>query len=117
MTKPRAIAYRHSVGCPHCKGDARVRSSRSLTPTCKQLYLQCSDIECGHTFVAAIEILRTIVPSAAPDPQVHLPIAAPRRKLVAANDDGRLGARAPEVAPLRAANDDYGVGEAVNTGT
>ncbi len=113
-----ATGPRLSIECPHCREKARTRSSRAVSPTYKHLNFQCSNIECGHTFAGALEILYTIAPSAIPDPEIHLRMAPPRRQglPVPANDDGVFGASAPEVAPLRAANDDDGHGEAVATG-
>lgn len=101
-----------SIDCPHCKGPAQVRSSRSVTETYRQLYVRCSNLECGHIFGAELTITHTISPSANPDPNVHLRIGSPRqRKLpVPANDCGS------EVPLPLAANDDDGVGEAVATG-
>lgn len=107
---------RAAINCPHCGSRAPVRSSREVSPTYRHLNLQCANIECGHTFAAALEILYTIAPSATPNPEVNLRMAPPRQRPIPANDDGAWGARAPGVAPTRAANDDD-VGEAVNTGT
>lgn len=62
------------VKCPHCKSSARIRTSRNITDFTKELYCQCENVMCGHTFVAQIEAVRTISPSATPDPQVELKI-------------------------------------------
>lgn len=99
-----------TIDCPHCKGPARVRTSRAVTPTYRQLHLACLDTLCGHTFAGSIEILHTISPSACPDPAVHLRIAPPRRR--AANDNRGLDVPLP--LPLSAAaNDDGDVDEAL----
>jgi hypothetical protein len=52
----------------------------------------CTNLACGHTFVAQFAVVRTLSPSAAPRSDVHLPIA-PRPffgKPAAANDDAPL---------------------------
>lgn len=105
-----------TTACPHCKNDARVRSSRALTPTYRQLYLQCGNVTCGHTFAAELTITHTISPSACPDPTIELRQAPPRRR--AANDNvvANAAVSGPEVPPIRAANDDDPLGEAVATG-
>lgn len=72
--------------CPHCRAPAKVRSSKELTPLFKELRLQCTDLECGHTFVASLTIDRTIAPSARPNPSIRLPIGHPR-PTTPANDD------------------------------
>lgn len=88
FAKPRS---RHGgtlrTNCPHCLAVAHVRSSKQLTPVFKELRFQCSDIDCGHTFVASLTIDRTIVQSAKPNPRIRLPIGQPRPSKPA-NDDG-----------------------------
>lgn len=64
-----------SVTCPHCKSRALIRTSRQLTALVKEVYCQCQNLMCGHTFVAHVEAVRTISPSATPDPQVALQIS------------------------------------------
>lgn len=106
-----------TTACPHCKNSAQVRSSRALTPTYRQLYLQCGNVECGHTFAAELTITHTISPSACPDPEVQLRMAPPRRRHANDNPDVAIAAsRGPEVPPVRAANDDDPLGEAIATG-
>lgn len=62
------------VKCPHCKSSAKIRTSRNVSDLTKDLYCQCENVMCGHTFVAQIEAVRTISPSATPDPLVELQI-------------------------------------------
>lgn len=68
--------------CPHCGSVAKMRTTRAVTPLFRELRFQCTNVEgdeaCGHTFVASLEITRTIVPSARPNPRIKLPIAPPR---------------------------------------
>ena len=40
----------------------------------------CSNLECGHTFVANTEIVRTLSPSATPDPTVKIPLSSHVRR-------------------------------------
>lgn len=69
--------------CPHCKSKATIRTSRPISPLLRELYFQCHDVECGHTFSAFLEVRETISPSAKPDPLVHLPMSEyTRRKLL-----------------------------------
>lgn len=86
------------VHCPHCLALAKTRGSEALTPLCREFRYQCTNVDgdepCGHTFVAVMEIRRTIVPSARPNPRVNLPISPPR------------AARTPKDVPNVAANDD-----------
>jgi hypothetical protein len=79
--------------CPHCQQLANVRSSKELTPTYKELRFQCSNTDCGHTFVASFTIERTIVPSACPNPRIKLKMGQPR-PTKPANDDEPASAEA-----------------------
>lgn len=59
--------------CPGCGGPSQVRSSRSVTPIFRTVYLQCKDIECGCSFVGALEITHVISPSSRETPKIPLP--------------------------------------------
>lgn len=59
--------------CPHCKTRARCRTSRPLSPLTQELYLQCLNVECGHTWKSMMSAVHTLVPSQTPDPTVFLP--------------------------------------------
>lgn len=66
-----------SIDCPHCRSRALVRTSEPITLLVRDVRLRCTNDDCGHTFVAQLMIVRTIVPSLRPDPTVRLPIANP----------------------------------------
>ena len=80
--------------CPHCDAMTKARSSRQETRTYKEFVFQCHNVDadppCGHVFVAAMEVVRTLVPSSNPNPKVNLPVVparAPRARPEHANDD------------------------------
>lgn len=77
------------VTCPHCSAIAKARSSKQLTPLFKELRYQCLDLECGHTFVASLNIERSIVPSSKPNPRIRLKVGLPVAT-TPANDAGVL---------------------------
>lgn len=60
--------------CPHCKCRGQRRSSREITETHRDIYYQCSNLLCGHTWKASETYDYGIVPSAIPDPRVSLPL-------------------------------------------
>jgi predicted RNA-binding Zn-ribbon protein involved in translation (DUF1610 family) len=99
-TRPRQPSFH----CPHCRSRAIVRSSAQVTDLVRELDYACTNHRCGHTFVAQLEAVRTIVPSAMPNPTVHLPLGnrnlGPKRLPVPANDDVRVPANedGPSVA-------------------
>lgn len=87
--KPTSIARPRIpvIACPHCDSRAIVRNSEQMAPLCRELRFRCENDACGHTFVASLEIIRTITPSACPNPNVHLPLAPRRAAPRPANDD------------------------------
>lgn len=66
--------------CLHCKAQAEIRTSRMLSDSMRESTYQCTNVECGHTFVAVTEVVRTLVPSATPDPSVTLPLSTHVRR-------------------------------------
>jgi len=105
------------MNCPHCLAKARVRSSCEETNLSKRLNMECSNFDCGHTFVAALDIIHTVRPSACPDSRVQLRMSPPRSIPAPANDDDTaIRTAGPEVPALRPANDDDSFACAVSTG-
>ncbi|MDA5192782.1 ogr/Delta-like zinc finger family protein [Govanella unica] len=81
------------ISCPHCGTKAFARSAGKTTEVYREVYYHCRQLlACGHVFVVAMQVLRTVRVSACPNPAVQLPITHYARP---ANDD-----------PLPAANDD-----------
>lgn len=60
--------------CPHCRARGLVRSSKQVTGQHRDMYYQCCNIACGHTWRASLAYDYGIVPSAIPDPRVNLPL-------------------------------------------
>lgn len=50
-----------------------------LSPTMRQVYFLCTNLVCGHSWVATLEAERTIAPSGIPNPNVNLPIMERRQ--------------------------------------
>jgi hypothetical protein len=73
---PLALGRTDRLRCPHCKFAGRRRSSREITPTHRDIYYQCTNLFCGHTWKASETYDYGIVPSAIPDPRVTLPLRA-----------------------------------------
>lgn len=46
-----------------------------MSRTLREVFFQCEQVECGHVFVVHAEAVRTIVPSMAPDTEVHIPLS------------------------------------------
>lgn len=59
--------------CPHCSSKASIKTSKKITAITREIYFQCSNFECGHTWAALLSAVRTIVPSRIPNPDVHIP--------------------------------------------
>jgi hypothetical protein len=62
------------VTCPHCDTPAVTRTSDRLSPLLREIYYQCTNVFCGHAFVATLEIVRTVTPSTAPRAGIRLPM-------------------------------------------
>ncbi|MFT4432066.1 ogr/Delta-like zinc finger family protein [Caballeronia sp. 15715] len=73
---------RITLSCPHCRSRVIARTSRELSPTMREITFVCFDHECGHTFVAQLEAVRTLSPSAKPNPLVGLPMSPHVRERV-----------------------------------
>ena len=59
--------------CPHCGNVAICRSSREMSPLTRELYVQCCNVHCGHTWRALLSIIAIISPSQTPNPGVFVP--------------------------------------------
>ena len=68
--------------CPHCRARSTIRHSREVSPILREITYQCDDAECGHTFLVHAAAIRTLSPSAKPDPLVYLPISERTRRAV-----------------------------------
>ena len=72
--------------CPHCQSKATCRTSRTVTQTMRELYMQCHNVECGHTWKSILAVSHSIVPSQCPNPKVFVP----SRHRAAPQDDRQL---------------------------
>ena len=94
------------IHCPHCGSRSIVRTSEQVTPIVRELRLACDNIECGFTCVAQLSIIRTVRPSAKPNPTIHLPVGdwkpANDTGPLPANDDKPAAAQEPpeHAAPM-----------------
>lgn len=70
-------AHRSLMLCPHCNSRSLIRNSKLVTPVAKDLYMNCLNTDCGHTWKAQISIVHTLSPSAMPNPEIDLPMAPP----------------------------------------
>ncbi|MBX9612450.1 MAG: ogr/Delta-like zinc finger family protein [Burkholderiales bacterium] len=62
--------------CPHCETISTVRTSETMSPTVTWMYVQCGNLNCGHTWRVDAEASVTISPSARPNPRVVLPLSS-----------------------------------------
>lgn len=71
FTEPKHNGSRRK--CPHCRKHARIATSEEQSPLSRKTWYQCTNINCGLTWVEASMALHMISPSACPDPNVYLP--------------------------------------------
>lgn len=69
------MSLRITIRCPYCQSRAIARSSRELSKTMREIVYACVDPECGHTYVAQLEAVRTLSPSAKKISEVLMPIS------------------------------------------
>ncbi|GME29667.1 MULTISPECIES: ogr/Delta-like zinc finger family protein [unclassified Pantoea] len=50
--------------CPVCLTNATIRKTNRKPPQLSDVYCQCTNLECGHTFVMNVSFSHTISPSA-----------------------------------------------------
>lgn len=68
-------ASRMRINCPHCENKAEIRTSKTMSAISREIYFQCTNPECGHTWAALLSAIRTIVPSMTPCPSVYIPLS------------------------------------------
>lgn len=54
--------------CWRCGTRATSQTLRVMSPLLKEAGYRCTNIDCGHTFVVALEAIRTLNPGAYPAP-------------------------------------------------
>ncbi len=77
---PELPREKHRLPCPHCEQPAVIRTSVQVSRLTREYMFCCTNPECGHTFVALTEVVRTLSPSATPDPSVCLPMSTHVRR-------------------------------------
>ncbi|WP_175037929.1 ogr/Delta-like zinc finger family protein [Burkholderia contaminans] len=71
----RCVVARITIKCPVCLGRTTARSSRAMSRTMREITYRCENDECGHVYIATLEVVRTLVPSAMPNPEVSIPLS------------------------------------------
>lgn len=66
---------RISISCPICAAGARARTSRKLSDTLREIRYRCENDDCGHIYIAHLEVVYTVVPSALENPAVQIPLS------------------------------------------
>lgn len=61
--------------CPHCKHPARIRTSKQISDVYRELWLECTNPQCGWRGKGGLGIIHTLSPSATPNPEVSIPLA------------------------------------------
>lgn len=66
--------------CPHCGFRGRIRSSKQVTGQHRDMYYQCVNLFCSHSWRASLAYEYGIVPSGIPNPKVDLPLRPMERQ-------------------------------------
>ena len=70
------------MACPHCEGVVHAVKTRPLSRLFKEITYMCRNPDCGHVFVAGLEVLRTLSLSSAPSRDVQIPLSQHARAAV-----------------------------------
>ncbi|SDC10155.1 Ogr/Delta-like zinc finger [Cupriavidus sp. YR651] len=89
------------MDCPHCGSKSNIRSSRPVSRMTRELYCQCTNLDCGHTFVSLVEVVRTLSPSSIPDPDIARQLAGRSANAVPARDQVAIQPLSAQVRPGR----------------
>lgn len=74
-----ARRFRSRQSCPHCQGPLKIQTVQKVTSTFFDYYMICAgEMECGWRGVANLSFARTIIQSGVPNPDINLPMTAPR---------------------------------------
>lgn len=65
--------FANATRCPHCASICTTIRTNQITATYREVIYQCRNEACGFLFTASITPVRTILPSATPNPAVFLP--------------------------------------------
>jgi len=88
MKSPKKSQHKYpGLECPHCGGKATCRTSKPISRVFRELYYRCPNDACDFQFVATLEVSRTLRPSLAPNPEVHVPFSDHVLPPKPANDD------------------------------
>jgi len=80
---------RITIRCPICSSRSVARTSRELSPTLREISYRCENDTCGHIYIAALEVIRTVVPSAIQNHDVQIPLSRQVRRQQLDNHRGR----------------------------
>ncbi len=80
--------------CPACNGPALVRNSRDISPSTRQLYMQCTDTRCRCIFESIAETTKVFAPSMLPESEQNPQMRKMRKgKGVTAKGNGGAAAQ------------------------
>lgn len=64
-----------SMECPECGSRSFVRSSRSLSPTMRELMFQCRVVPCSASWIANLEVARMLSVGGVRNPNNPAPLS------------------------------------------
>lgn len=76
-----SVKRRAPARCPYCEAPGKIRTSEEVTLMVRDIYIDCTDPECGHRWKAKLEFEHSIaVPASAGQPREGIPIMPRLRK-------------------------------------
>ena len=85
--RPMKRARGSIARCPHCESPAFIRTSEEVTILHRDLWLYCTNPECGHSWKASLSFVHTVSLPSRPKAGLDLPISEPRYRERRRNGD------------------------------
>ena len=79
-------AKRAMARCPHCEAPARIRTSVEQTILYREFWMICTNVDCGHSWKAALSFVHTISRASRERPGLHLPLTPTAKPRVDGTD-------------------------------
>lgn len=69
-----------TLPCPHCQGRVRARKTRPMSALMTEITYMCQNPDCGHVFIASLEVVRSLTLPPSPNPEVHIKLSQHARR-------------------------------------
>lgn len=75
-----SVKRRAPARCPYCEAPGKIRTSEEVTLMVRDIYIDCTDPECGHRWKAKLEFEHSIAVPLREKIKAYLPTRASRQR-------------------------------------